>query len=76
MTENNPTDIVICTPLRTAVGGYGGQFTSVPVQELAATVVRAVMERSGLQPEDVDDLILGQASPNGAAPALGRVVAL
>ncbi|MDO5513500.1 acetyl-CoA C-acetyltransferase [Corynebacterium sp.] len=70
------TDIVICTPLRTAVGGYGGQFVGVPVQELAATVVKAVMERSGLKPEDVDDLILGQASPNGAAPALGRVVAL
>ncbi len=70
------TDIVICTPLRTAVGAYGGQFTTVPVQELAATVVKAVMEKSGLRPENVDDLILGQASPNGAAPALGRVVAL
>ena len=70
------TDIVICSPLRTAVGGYGGQFTTVPVQELAATVVKAVIERTGLNPEDVDDLILGQASPNGAAPALGRVVAL
>ncbi|MDO5669958.1 MAG: acetyl-CoA C-acetyltransferase [Corynebacterium sp.] len=72
----NPTDIVICTPLRTAVGAYGGQFVGVPVQQLAATVVKAVMERSGLKAEDVDDLILGQASPNGAAPALGRVVAL
>ncbi|NLA57069.1 MAG: acetyl-CoA C-acetyltransferase [Corynebacterium humireducens] len=69
-------DIVICSPLRTAVGGYGGQFRDVPVQELAATVVKAVMERTGLNPQDVDDLILGQASPNGAAPALGRVVAL
>lgn len=76
MTENHPTDIVLCTPLRTAVGAYGGQFVGVPVQQLAATVVKAVMERSGLKAEDVDDLILGQASPNGAAPALGRVVAL
>ena len=76
MTENKPTDIVLCTPLRTAVGGYGGQFTNVPVQELAATVVKAVVEKSGVKPEDVDDLILGQAAPNGAAPALGRVVAL
>ena len=76
MTENQPTDIVLCTPLRTAVGAYGGQFVGVPVQQLAATVVKAVMERSGLKAADVDDLILGQASPNGAAPALGRVVAL
>ncbi|AJK69514.1 acetyl-CoA C-acetyltransferase [Corynebacterium marinum] len=72
----NPTDIVICSPLRTAVGAYGGQFTTVPVQDLAATVIRAIVERTGLSPEQVDDLILGQASPNGAAPALGRVVAL
>lgn len=73
---SHPTDIVLCTPLRTAVGAYGGQFVGVPVQELASTVVKAVMEKSGLKAEDVDDLILGQASPNGAAPALGRVVAL
>lgn len=75
-TEKNDRDIVLCSPLRTPVGRYGGVFTDVPVQELAATVVRAVIERTGLDPKDVDDLILGQASPNGAAPALGRVVAL
>lgn len=75
-TEKNDHDIVLCSPLRTPVGRYGGVFTDVPVQELAATVVRAVIERTGLDPKDVDDLILGQASPNGAAPALGRVVAL
>ena len=76
MTENQPTDIVLCTPLRTAVGAYGGQFVGVPVQQLAATGGKAVMERAGRKAADVDDLILGQASPNGAAPALGRVVAL
>ncbi|WIM67184.1 acetyl-CoA C-acetyltransferase [Corynebacterium breve] len=73
---NQPTDIVICHPKRTPVGRYGGAFTTVSVQDLASTVVKAVMQDSGLRAEDVDDLILGQASPNGAAPALGRVVAL
>ena len=72
----NPTAIVLCSRPRTAVGAYGGQFTTVPVQDLAATVIRAIVERTGISPEQVDDLILGQASPNGAAPALGRVVAL
>ena len=72
----NPTDIVLCSPLRTAVGRYGGALKSVPVQDLAATVVKAVVEKTGLKGEQIDDLILGQASPNGAAPALGRVVAL
>lgn len=73
---SQPTDIVICTPKRTPVGRYGGAFTTVPVQDLASIVVKAVLEDSGLKPEQVDDLILGQASPNGSAPALGRVVAL
>ncbi|QGU08057.1 Beta-ketoadipyl-CoA thiolase [Corynebacterium occultum] len=75
-TEKNDNDIVLVSPLRTPVGRYGGALTAVPVQELAATVVRAIIERTGIDPKEVDDLILGQASPNGAAPALGRVVAL
>lgn len=69
-------DIVICNPKRTAVGRYGGAFVGVPVQELAATVVKAVIEDAGISGEVIDDIILGQASPNGAAPALGRVVGL
>ncbi|MEJ5919064.1 acetyl-CoA C-acetyltransferase [Corynebacterium sp. H78] len=69
-------DIVLCTPLRTPVGRYGGAFVNVPVQQLASTVVSAVVEKSGLSADDIDDVILGQASPNGAAPALGRIAAL
>ncbi|MDN5582808.1 MULTISPECIES: acetyl-CoA C-acetyltransferase [unclassified Corynebacterium] len=72
----DPTDVVLCSPLRTPVGAYGGAFTDVPVQDLASTVVAAIVERTGLSPEHIDDLILGQASPDSAAPALGRVVAL
>lgn len=73
---SNPNDIVICNPKRTAVGRYGGAFVGVPVQDLAATVLTAVVEESGISGADIDDVIFGQASPNGAAPALGRVVAL
>ncbi|GAA4961697.1 acetyl-CoA C-acetyltransferase [Yinghuangia aomiensis] len=69
-------DVVICEPLRTAVGGYGGVFKDVPVTRLAATVIRALVARTGIAPEDVDDVILGQCYPNGEAPALGRVAAL
>lgn len=70
------SDIVICNPKRTAVGRYGGAFVGVPVQDLAATVVKAVIEEAGISGADIDDIIFGQASPNGAAPALGRVIAL
>ena len=69
-------DAVICEPLRTAVGGFGGALRDVPVQELGATVVRALIERSGIPPESVDDLVLGHGYPSMDAPALGRVVAL
>ncbi|MBM7808509.1 acetyl-CoA C-acetyltransferase [Geodermatophilus bullaregiensis] len=67
---------VICEPLRTPVGGFGGSLRDVPVQELAATVIRALMERTGLPPESVDDVLLGHCYPTMDAPALGRVAAL
>jgi acetyl-CoA C-acetyltransferase len=69
-------DAVFCEPLRTAVGGYGGQFRDVGVAELAATVLRAIVERTGIDPSAVEDVVLGQGYPNGEAPALGRVAAL
>ena len=69
-------DAVICEPLRTPVGRFGGVLEAVEVADLAATVVRAVVSRTGLDPERVDDVILGQGYPNGEAPALGRVAAL
>src|SRR5688572_32799327 len=67
---------VICEPLRTPVGGFGGALRDVPVQELAAMVIRALMERTGLPPESVEDVLLGHCYPTMAAPALGRVAAL
>jgi acetyl-CoA C-acetyltransferase len=69
-------DAVICEPLRTPVGRFGGVFRDVPAQRLAATVVRALVERTGLDPADIDDVILGQGYPSGEAPAIGRVAAL
>jgi acetyl-CoA C-acetyltransferase len=69
-------DAVICEPLRTPVGAFGGSLRDVPVQELAATVIRALMERTGLPAESVDDVLLGHCYPTMDAPALGRVAAL
>ena len=67
---------VICEPLRTPVGGFGGSLRDVPVQELASTVIKALMERTGLPPESVDDVLLGHCYPTMDAPAVGRVAAL
>ena len=69
-------DAVICEPLRSPVGGFGGVFRDVAVSELAATVIRGLLERTSLAPEAVEDVILGQGYANGEAPALGRVAAL
>ncbi|MGY1609713.1 MULTISPECIES: acetyl-CoA C-acetyltransferase [unclassified Geodermatophilus] len=69
-------DAVICEPLRTPVGGFGGSLRDVPVQDLASTVIRALVERTGLPPESVDDVVLGHCYPTMEAPALGRVAAL
>ena len=69
-------DAVICEPLRTPVGGFGGALRDVPAADLAAAVVRALLERTGLPGDAVDDVVLGHCYPTMEAPAIGRVVAL
>jgi acetyl-CoA C-acetyltransferase len=69
-------DAVICEPLRTPVGAFGGALRDVPAHELAATVIRALLERTGLAADAVDDVLLGHCYPTMDAPAIGRVAAL
>ena len=69
-------DAVICEPLRTPVGRFGGVFRELPAAKLASTVIAALLERTQLPHGAVDDVLLGQCYPNGEAPALGRVAAL
>ncbi len=69
-------DAVICEPLRTPVGGFGGSLRDVPAHELAATVIRGLLERTALPPDAVDDVVLGHCYPTMDAPAIGRVAAL
>jgi acetyl-CoA C-acetyltransferase len=69
-------DAVICQPLRTPVGRFGGVFREVGAAVLAATVIRELVSRTGLRGEDVDDVIMGQCYASGEAPAIGRVAAL
>jgi acetyl-CoA C-acetyltransferase len=69
-------EAVICEPLRTAVGRFGGVLKDASVQELAATVIKEVLARTGVPPEAIEDVVLGQGYSNGEAPAIGRVAAL
>ncbi|MCD1286812.1 acetyl-CoA C-acetyltransferase [Brevibacterium sp. GP-SGM9] len=69
-------DIVVCEPLRTPIGAFGGQFRDIHAQELSAAVVRELLARTGLDPELVADVILGQSYATSEAPCIGRVTAL
>ena len=69
-------EALICEPVRTPIGRYGGMFKSQNAVELGVTALRGLLERTGLAPESVQDVILGHCYPNSEAPAIGRVVAL
>ena len=66
----------IVSPLRTPVGLFGGSLRTVSVEDLAASVVSAVLERSGVDPERVDDVVFAQSYANSEVPCVGRWVAL
>jgi acetyl-CoA C-acetyltransferase len=69
-------DVVICEPVRTPIGRFGGSLSTVPAVDLAVTVTRHLIDRVGIDGERVDDVILGQCYANGENPAIGRIVAL
>ncbi|AZG45680.1 Acetyl-CoA acetyltransferase [Gordonia insulae] len=69
-------DVVICEPVRTPIGRYGGMFKGVTAVDLGVTALRGLLDRTGLAPELVDDVVLGHCNGNSEAPAIGRVVAL
>ncbi|WP_426518579.1 acetyl-CoA C-acetyltransferase [Diaminobutyricibacter sp. McL0618] len=69
-------DVVICSPLRTPVGRMGGVLAPLSALQLAETVLRALVERTGIDPAAVDGVIGSQGYPTMEAPAFGRVAAL
>jgi acetyl-CoA C-acetyltransferase len=69
-------DVVICEPVRTAVGGFGGAFKTVHAHEMASHVIRELMAKTKLPAEAVEDCIFAQCYPTMEAPAFGRMVAL
>ncbi|MGC5584770.1 acetyl-CoA C-acetyltransferase [Ornithinimicrobium sp. W1665] len=70
------TEIVVCSPLRTPVGGFLGALAGLSAADLGTQLLTALLERTGLQDGDVDDVIVGNANPSGEIPALGRILAL
>jgi acetyl-CoA C-acetyltransferase len=66
----------IVAPLRTAVGTFGGSLRTVPVEDLGATVAKAVLAQSGIDPERIDDVSFAQSYGSGETPCVGRWIAL
>ena len=68
--------VAIVSPVRTAVGNFGGTLRDVSAAELASTVIKETLDRSGVDPAKVDDVILGHGYPSGENPAIGRLAGL
>ncbi|MFO1393421.1 MAG: acetyl-CoA C-acetyltransferase [Steroidobacteraceae bacterium] len=66
----------IVSPLRTPVGAFGGSLRGVPVETLGAAVVKAILERTGLDPARIEDVVFAQSYANGETPCTGRWIAL
>jgi acetyl-CoA C-acetyltransferase len=72
--NSNNTEIVISTPLRTAIGTFGGMLKDISASDLGATVAKAVLSRAGLDPARVDQVIVGNVLQAGQGMNPGRQV--
>ncbi len=68
--------MVVCEPIRTPVGRFGGALSALSAADLATVALTELVRRTGLGEGDIDDVVLGQCYPNGEAPAVGRIAAL
>jgi acetyl-CoA C-acetyltransferase len=62
----------IVSPIRTPVGKFGGSLSSLTAGQLGATILKALIERSKIDPNRVDDVVFAQGYGNGEAPAIGH----
>ncbi|MBP2654103.1 MAG: Acetyl-CoA acetyltransferase [Firmicutes bacterium] len=69
-------DVVIVSAVRTAIGRIGGTLKTVPPEELAQIVISEAVKRAGIEPERIDEVILGQTKQSADSPNIARVAAL
>ena len=70
------TEVVIVGAARTAVGNFSGSLSSVPAQELGATVIKAALERAGVAAADVQEVFMGQVLTGGSGQNPARQAAI
>jgi acetyl-CoA C-acetyltransferase len=66
----------IVSPIRTAVGKFMGSLSGIPAGDLGAIVIKALVERTKIDPERIDDVVFAQGYGNGEAPCIARWSAL
>ncbi|MDI6600857.1 MAG: acetyl-CoA C-acyltransferase, partial [Thermoanaerobacteraceae bacterium] len=69
-------NVVIVSAARTAIGKYGGSLTSIPAPDLGAVVIKEVLKRANLKPEDVNEVILGNVLQAGLGQNPARQAAI
>ena len=69
-------DPVVCAPVRTAIGAFGGSLKNVPASDLGAIAIKAALERAGLAPDRVDAVIMGQVLQAGTGMNPARQAAI
>ena len=70
------SDIVIVSAARTPVGSFMGALSSLPAHELGAVAIKAALERAGVTPDEVDEVIMGQVLQAGAGQGPARQAAV
>jgi acetyl-CoA C-acetyltransferase len=70
------TSVVIASAARTAVGSFNGSFGTVPAHQLGATAIAGALQRAGVDPADVDEVIMGQILSAGEGQNPARQAAM
>ena len=68
--------VVIIDAARTAIGNFAGSLAGIPAHKLGATVIRALLDRTGVKPEQIDEVILGQVLTAGTGQNPARQAAI
>ncbi|MFL6236627.1 MAG: beta-ketoacyl synthase N-terminal-like domain-containing protein, partial [Thermoanaerobaculia bacterium] len=71
----NDTDIVLAAPVRTPIGKFGGALSTLTAADLGTAAAQAALERAGLDPSNVDQVIFGHGRQAGGGPNTARQIA-
>jgi len=76
MSPHHANDVVILSAARTAIGKFQGALSAIPAPQLGAVAIKAAIERAGIDPPTVDEVIMGNVVPAGQGQAPARQAAI